>query len=70
MFDRVMVTCPKCGEEVEFQSKAGECTLCEYTLYNMPSSIAANLEGTSEICPGCKADVSLRTHIILNVVAN
>ena len=66
MFDRVMVTCPKCGEEIEFQSKAHECALAEYTLYNMPSSIAADLEGANTTCPGCKANVSLQMHFIVN----
>lgn len=27
MYDSVMVRCPKCGEEHEFQSKSGECLL-------------------------------------------
>jgi len=29
-FDRVWVRCPKCGHDVEFQSKAGSCAMDEY----------------------------------------
>lgn len=40
MFDSVYVFCPNCGDEVEFQSKAGECVTEEYYLHNMPAEIA------------------------------
>ncbi len=30
MFDSIMVKCPECGKEVEFQSKSGACC-CDYT---------------------------------------
>lgn len=39
MFDRVMVPCPKCGTESEFQSKGGDCTLRDYTLENAPADV-------------------------------
>lgn len=39
MYDSVMVNCPKCGQENEFQSKSGECLLDVYTLENCPKDV-------------------------------
>lgn len=27
MFDSIYITCPHCGKDIEYQTKAGECTL-------------------------------------------
>ncbi len=43
MFDTIMVKCPKCGEEHEFQSKSGECILDVYTLDNCPDDVMADV---------------------------
>lgn len=69
MFDSVIVPCPACGGEVEFQSKAGECRLRRYHVSSVPMGIAADLNNTSEKCDcgefvtitmGCKDRVSMR----------
>jgi len=39
MFDTVMVACPQCGEQSEFQSKGGDCTLETYTLDDAPDDV-------------------------------
>lgn len=38
-FDSVMVPCPKCGTECEFQSKGGECILKTYTMAEAPPDV-------------------------------
>jgi hypothetical protein len=54
MYDSVMVNCPECGAEVEFQSKSGDCLLMVYHASGVPSEIARDIEGDREICRcGC-----------------
>ncbi len=50
MFDSVFVRCPKCGEEVEFQSKAGVCELKRYSANNVPPEIAQDISGDVQSC--------------------
>ena len=50
MFDSLMVPCPKCGAKVEFQSKAGDCVMAEYTMGECPNVILADLIGGKEVC--------------------
>ena len=52
MYDSVMVNCPQCGEEHEFQSKSRECLLDVYTLENCPDDALANVNRHSP----CKCD--------------
>ena len=62
MFDSVLVICSICGTKVEFQSKAGECLLREYTPENTPPEISLNLRGETEICPTCGCEVEFPYH--------
>ena len=43
MYDSVMVKCPECSKENEFQSKSGECLLHVYTLENCPDDVLGNV---------------------------
>lgn len=43
MFDSIMVNCPKCGKENEFQSKSGDCGLDVYTLENCPDDVMIDI---------------------------
>lgn len=52
-FDTVVLFCPKCGEKMTEQSKAGSCRLKRYKQNNVPAEIAADLRGSSIICPVC-----------------
>lgn len=58
MFDTVLVPCPKCGEEMEFQSKSGPCQLEEYKLGAVPAEILAGASIHTETC-SCGARVKL-----------
>lgn len=58
LYDSVFVNCPKCGAQVEFQTKAGECRLKQYTHISVPSGIAEYLNGSKERCE-CGARVQL-----------
>ncbi len=57
MYDTLTVICPHCGHLVEFQSKAGECTLANYSLETVPIDIANDLKGDYEICSNCDTEV-------------
>jgi len=50
MFDRVYIACPKCGNKIEFQSKAGVCELNEYGTSDVPASIAGDIIGDEQQC--------------------
>ena len=39
VYDTVIVKCPNCGVENDFQSKSGDCTCATYTLENCPYDV-------------------------------
>lgn len=59
MFDSVYVDCPKCGTDIEFQSKAGDCILGTYNLNNAPQEILEDIEGDVEECHKCGETVKI-----------
>ena len=51
VYDNVYARCPKCGENVEFQSSAGECLFERFTIPgDIPLDIAVDLLGSVETC--------------------
>ena len=63
MYDSLFVKCP-CGKEIEFQSKAGDCWLIRYTIFDAPPKVAADLAGKSKQCD-CGRTVDLWTQPII-----
>lgn len=61
-YDTVLVNCPKCGEEHNFQSKSGECLLEYYTLENCPAGVMANVNRHSPY--KCECGVSLEVDVL------
>ena len=53
MYDKVWVACPKCGKNIEEQSKAGECLLIDYTINNAPLEILVDIDGGELYCEPC-----------------
>lgn len=53
MFDTVYLTCPHCNEEIDCQTKSGECMLNSYTIDNMPMSIPSAMLGFNH-CYRCQ----------------
>lgn len=51
VFDSVIARCPDCGGPIEYQSKAGDCLLREYSLWDVPAEIAADIDGDIGRCP-------------------
>lgn len=52
LFDRVYATCPTCGRWVEWQSKAGDCSMTDYLADSVPPEIAADIMHEEAEC-GC-----------------
>ena len=60
LYDTVHASCPKCGVNLEFQSKAGKCELRDYGASNgVPPAIAADLDGEVLECAECRTRVVL-----------
>ena len=53
MYDSVMVNCPNCKEEHEFQSKSGDCYLGSYTLENVPDDVLLDINRHSPYACSC-----------------
>jgi len=58
-FDSLLVKCKKCGEELEFQSKADECWQREFTLSTCPPKIIVDLDGEIQECGNCGTQIKL-----------
>ncbi len=67
MFDSVHAECPGCLHSVEFQSKAGECVLRDFSLFNAPSEILGDLHNESETCQNCGRVVTIIVETIARV---
>lgn len=71
-YDIVWVSCPKCGHEVEFQSKSGRCALDEYYWPKganlIPPDIAGDLNDEVQRCEGCGHNVRIISTVILQVI--
>ena len=66
MFDIIHIECPSCGEQVYFQSKAGDCIMNGFLLCNIPPKIAADLDGKSEVCE-CGKTLTIKTQCVVSV---
>ena len=59
MFDKVIAVCIYCKDNVEFQSKAGDCELKEYYISSVPPEIAKSLNGQSTRCKSCGKEITI-----------
>ena len=60
MFDSLSVKCPACGENIQFQTKAGPCELANFHPSHVPVVVAHDLDGRVEQCHGCQQYVTVR----------
>ena len=67
-YDSVWVNCPNCNEELEFQSKSGECNFSIYNLESAPNDVLANVNRHSSIKCDCgklvEVDIGKRVAVI------
>lgn len=70
MFDSVYINCPQCGQQIEYQSKAGGCNLDKYDINNVPPRIGGDIIGDEQQCR-CGATIRIEgTIMIWPVVQN
>lgn len=67
MFDTIYVNCPNCGEQNEFQTKSGQCTLECYTLEDCPSDALynANRHSPNECSCGASLSIDINRRVVL-----
>jgi predicted RNA-binding Zn-ribbon protein involved in translation (DUF1610 family) len=53
MYDSVIARCPNCGNIIEWQSKAGKCSLYTFDIEEVPVEIAVDIAGETVECPEC-----------------
>lgn len=68
MFDTVIVRCPLCNTKMEFQSKAGDCELNEYEVYEVPVVVAQDINGSTDWCPSCGKRIEIRVPFKIDTV--
>ena len=61
MYDSFYIKCPnpKCGKELEFQSKSGSCWLRAYKVDDLPPEVAIGLIGQVVSCEFCNKNITL-----------
>lgn len=59
MYDSLYVDCPKCGRELEFQSKSGPCYLKICNKNNLTPEIAMDMDGNIVRCEFCNKRIRL-----------
>lgn len=69
MYDSVIVKCPKCEAEHEFQSKSGDCFLNVFTLEDCPDDVMVNVNRHSPYKCDCgvsiEVDIARRKAVIV-----
>lgn len=69
LYDTVIVNCPNCNEECEFQTKSGDCLLEVFTLENCPEGVLQNINRHSPYICDCgisfEVDIKTRKPVIL-----
>jgi ribosomal protein S27AE len=67
-FDSIIVECPACGTEVEFQTKAGDCNLDRFTLEEAPLIVLADCVDRRLRCKKCGRTIGLVARALAKVV--
>jgi len=80
MYDSVMAKCPKCGNELEYQTKTGPCMMNIYGIkpkkgkkpnlfeFEYPSpDVAIGVDGLIVRCQFCNSRVQMKCDVPLNV---
>ena len=59
MFDSFCINCPVCKNELEFQSKTGECLLNCYRKNDLTPLVAVGIDGDIVKCQFCNKNIQL-----------
>lgn len=59
VYDTIVVVCPKCTEELYFQSKSGDCCLANYSLDKCPKDVLHDANRHAPIKCDCGESYSI-----------
>ena len=59
MYDSVFAPCPCCNQELEWQTKAGDCNLDSYSPEAVPLDVAKGVNGDIRTCSYCGVRVTI-----------
>ena len=59
MFDSILVKCPHCKNELEFQSKSGACMLSYFEEKKIPLIVAIGSNEDIVKCKKCKKNIQI-----------
>ena len=69
MYDTVLIKCPKCDGDIEFQSKAGKCLLSTYTLRDAPEELIDDIIDEGSVwCCNCEVDLKVFEKIVKKII--
>lgn len=63
LYDTVIVPCPTCGKEGEFQSKSGVCSLRTYKLADAPADVLLDVNRHAPYACGCGTEYEVAFEI-------
>ena len=66
-FDSLIVKCPQCKHDIEFQSKAGKCFLNDFSLEDCPTEILGDLHNQTETCQNCGYGATIKVQTMARV---
>lgn len=55
LFDRVWIGCPQCSYPIQIQTRAGNCSMMDYTLVSAPQEILLSISKGEINCDGCES---------------
>lgn len=75
MFDTIIIECPECGADIEYQTKVGKCELEKYEIgldyisYQFPPEVAVSLNLKEFTC-NCGTIIKFYAEVNLKMIAN
>lgn len=66
MYDSLIVQCPNCFQEVEFQSKGGKCLMDRFTVENVPMNVLGGCINDEWNC-ACGKTIGLQVQSLIGV---
>ncbi len=63
LYDSLTIDCPKCGNELELQSKSGRCCMDNFSKNNLTPEVAVGINGDIVRCQFCNSRIRLECNI-------